>query len=206
MISLIKAIIFDFGGVIGTNSNQKIFATISNKFGLESEKIKEVYFKIIPLALINQITPMDFWKKLAEGLNIKNFDKLNSVWIKTYKENAKLNSELIYLVKILKASGFQLAILSNLANIYRNYTIAKKIENLFDFVIYSCDTKAKKPERVIFNELINKLNVNPYQCIYIDDDQNNLEIPFDIGINTILYQSFNQFIENLSVFFKISKF
>ena len=113
--SLIKAIIFDFGGVIGANSNQNIFKAINSEFGIEYEKIKKEYFKIVPLAQLNQIPKKIFWKKLAKKLDIQDSNFLKTKWLDFYRENVKINAVLIDYVKYLKFNGFKVAILSNLA-------------------------------------------------------------------------------------------
>ncbi len=203
--SLVKAIIFDFGNVLGTNSNQIIFKVIADEFGIDYGMIKRVYFKLIPLAQMNQISKREFWKKMAKSLKIQDFNLLEIKWINVYKENVKMNIKLINFVRALKYYGYKIAILSNLANIYREITIKQEIEDLFDVVLYSCDIKSRKPEIVIFNIVIENLKVKADQCVYIDDDKNNLKTPFEMGMMIVLYESFQQFINKMSELLKISK-
>lgn len=67
--------------------------------------------------------------------------------------------------------------------------------------VYSCDYNVIKPNIEIYNILLNKFNLIPQECLFIDDNQSNIETALKLGFKTINYNTLN---DNLSL--KINKY
>lgn len=103
-------------------------------------------------------------------------------------------------VRILKKCykcGNQLFILSNWSsdgfeNLYsntRNRCVFKYFDK--DNIIISGDLGMIKPDVKIFSYVINKYNLNPADCIFIDNDILNTQAAESVGIQTILVKNHN---------------
>lgn len=61
------------------------------------------------------------------------------------------------------------------------------IESYVDNSVISGDVNYRKPSSDIYNELIKKLNVNPADCVFIDDREKNLLPAMKMGMKVIKF-------------------
>jgi HAD superfamily hydrolase (TIGR01509 family) len=91
--------------------------------------------------------------------------------------------------KIRKKGGYKIFILSNMG--HEPFELLKKkypdILALFDDCIISADTHYIKPEPMIFNHLLNKHQLKADDCIFIDDQEENIIAAQELGITGILF-------------------
>lgn len=107
----------------------------------------------------------------------------------------------VKILKKLKEKGFKLYVLSNYHKKAFEWTIKKnEFFNLFDGMVISCDINFIKPERQIYEHLLNKFNLDPKETIFIDDLDENLEGAKELGINTIKFNDARRLIEDLKNF------
>lgn len=114
-----------------------------------------------------------FWEHI--GLTIKQYDYTRE-WIRG-----------------LKRSGYHVYILSN----YAAWTYEQTREELsfledVDGAVFSFQVKKVKPEPEIYQILLEKYNLNPAECIFIDDRRDNIEAAEAQGICGIPFVSYEQ--------------
>ena len=63
----------------------------------------------------------------------------------------------------------------------------------FDAVSISSRVHSGKTERYIFEDALIKLNVSPEECMFIDNTEENLVVPANMGMQTILFDNANSF-------------
>ena len=116
------------------------------------------------------------------------------------KENSLLSvvnfTETIALLKTCKAAGHKLFVLSNLSiETYETIKQEPEIASLFSFfddIIISEMTPYEKPNPEIFTYFCEQYNIQPIDCIFIDDKQENLYGAQAAHINkTILCSNFD---------------
>ena len=73
----------------------------------------------------------------------------------------------------------------------------KGIEELFREIVISGEVGHIKPEPEIFNIALEKLESNPQETIFIDDNEHNCEAALDLGITSIQFVSYRQLIQSL---------
>lgn len=94
-------------------------------------------------------------------------------------------------IQDLKSRGYRVLYLSNLSE-----KLFRECNEEFDYIknmdggIISFKEKVKKPDREIYERLINKYKLNPKKCVFIDDRQENLVEAEKLGINTILFKNY----------------
>ena len=85
--------------------------------------------------------------------------------------------------------GYNIYFLTNFAKDGYEY-----ISNKFDFfkkakgAVVSSHIKAIKPNPKIYEHLLEKYNLIPNECIFIDDSQSNIETANSLGIHGIVYK------------------
>lgn len=69
----------------------------------------------------------------------------------------------------------------------------------FDETVFSYEVGATKPSTTIFNELIRRAGVEPPAIVFADDAPENITGAQAVGITTFVYESFNQFTDQLRI-------
>ena len=119
---------------------------------------------------------------------------------KTYTEyfsGDAIDSELMAFILSLKPN-YRLGLLSNAWVNARN-----KLGELFDFIevfdisIFSAEVQMRKPNAKIYQLILEKLEVNPQDAVFIDDFLENIEGAKNLGINTIHFKNTQETIEKL---------
>lgn len=93
----------------------------------------------------------------------------------------------------LKERGYQLYIISN----YAENTFEKTV-NKMSFLpymtgtIFSYECKIIKPDRKIYQLLLDKYDLDPSECVFIDDRMINIEGAQAAGMQGILFRNFEQ--------------
>lgn len=93
----------------------------------------------------------------------------------------------------LKERGYQVLYLSNMSE----YMMGQAPE-AFDFLeymdggVFSCDVKLIKPDPAIYQVICDKYNLVPGECIFIDDNAANIASANEFGLNTVLFDSYEQ--------------
>lgn len=99
----------------------------------------------------------------------------------------KFNTNAIKFVKKCKAKGHQVYVLSNWDK--ESFSLLQKkypnIFALFDGIIISGEHCCAKPNKKIYQKLIKQYNLNPKECLFFDDQLENLVTAREFGIATI---------------------
>ena len=102
------------------------------------------------------------------------------------------NDEVMAYVNSLKGK-FKLGILSNNVKEWVTYKNDHfKIDEPFDAVVYSCDVGKVKPEKEIFELILQKLGTKAEETIFIDNHDRNIEAAQQIGMQTVLFENLDQ--------------
>ena len=197
---MIKAIIFDYGNVISALDNNLFIAEIAK----HSEKTKSELHELIygKSGLPTQyetgiITSDDFFARIKElcELNISRTE-----FISAFTGIFTPMQQTLDLIKRLKPD-YRLGLLSNTNEWDFTYEIEKiKVFDLFDTVTVSYKVKAMKPDRKIYLDALNKLGLNPEECIYIDDIKEYADAAGTIGFRGIHYTDHESLIKSLAGF------
>jgi 2-haloacid dehalogenase len=190
MQNSIKAIIFDFGGVL---------------LNWEPRNLYRRYFPDQPQAMDDFLAKVDFYnwnaqqdkgRPFAEGIAelSARFPQYADL-IQAYFENweASITGAIEGTVDIfgkLKGKGYRLYGLSNWSA--ETFPRARQIYHFFDWfddIILSGDVRLNKPDPAIFNLLLNKIRLSPSECLLIDDSQANIDSAKNLGFVTIHFTS-----------------
>ena len=92
--------------------------------------------------------------------------------------------EVFPLLVRLKEKDHRIFVLSNTSPVF--YELLKDqlapLEKILDGFILSCDIKAIKPDRKMFEEILRKYELSPDNCIFLDDVKENTNMAESLGI------------------------
>ena len=181
---MIKNIIFDLGNVI-INYNQK---KIINNFTEKEEEIKYIYDEIFHAP---EWTLMDLGDitndEAIEIINKRNefkYEKLTQEFLHEWHKKQPINRDIVEIAKILKNNGYNLLVLSNMANQTYEYFKNDEFFSLCTGIVISAHEHVKKPDEKVYRLLLDRYNLNAEECLFIDDDDSgkNYETANKIGI------------------------
>lgn len=187
---MIKNIIFDLGGVLVDWNPKYVYRTI---FKTEEE---------VDWFLQN-ITTMEWNVEQDGGRSIAAANELLISQYPEHKENIlayygrwteMLGGPIQETVDILKqlvdSKKYRMLALTNWSA--ETFPVAiERYEFLswFEGIVVSGIEKCKKPEPEIYNILIDRYQVNPTECIFIDDNKDNITMAEELGIRGIHFIS-----------------
>ena len=91
-----------------------------------------------------------------------------------FPNKLKYNGDIIRLIKELKNKGYNLYILSNTCD--EVFSLFKgDLESLFDGMVLSYKIHEIKPNRPIYRYLLSTYNLNPEECLFLDDRLENMD-------------------------------
>jgi putative hydrolase of the HAD superfamily len=140
-------------------------------------KIRDIYVQ----ASAGEITNEQFWRQMGFGAQYPAIEQnfLNHWFI--------LDPEFKTIASRLKEK-FRLGILSNDLGAWSSFLREKyALNSLFDAVVVSGDVGCRKPDRHIFEILLQKLGDSARNCAFIDDKRINLATASELGFTTIQF-------------------
>lgn len=157
---MIKNIIFDLGNVI-INYNQK---KIINNFTEKEEEIKYIYDEIFHAP---EWTLMDLGDitndEAIEIINKRNefkYEKLTQEFLHEWYKKQPINRDIVEIAKILKNNGYNLFVLSNMANQTYEYFKNDEFFSLCTGIVISAHEHVKKPDKKVYRLLLDRYNLN----------------------------------------------
>jgi putative hydrolase of the HAD superfamily len=198
---MIKAILFDFDGVLTTDEtgSQSICNYICNKIGMDIEIFKKEYYKYNDDLLYGKINHENIWEALCIGLDRKiDINILYESFI-----NTPIDNRMIEIVDELKKHNYKIGMVTDnkkdrIDDIVRYYDWNR----IFDAITISAEVGSGKDCNEIFMKTIDYLNVNADECVFIDNQEKNLIIPKSMGMNVIYFDHIKRNYEELILEFK----
>lgn len=183
----IKAIIFDFFGVISSEVSPFWF---SERFEeAEAKRLKEEY---MTPADTGEYTEAELFSALSK-LSGEVPEEIES----DFSRRAVIDREMTALIEELGKS-YKIALLSNASGSWLKKIIYKNgLDRLFDVKIISSELGIAKPNGRIFETALSLLGVKSDEAIFVDDNQRNVDGASNVGILGLLYANIPQLKEQL---------
>lgn len=197
---MIKAICFDLDGVYFTPKGIRNFINAIATLGTTVEKAEFVMFKSEEMKQfkLGKIQEDEFWDFAREYWSIQ---KSNQEFKDILASGYIIDKFVEKVVLQAKEKGYKTCICSN------NFqSRIEALENKFHFLknfdvqIFSYKVGITKPDKEIFEKLIEAAQVNPSELIYSDDNEEKLQGALELGINAFVYEGFASYTNKLKSF------
>ncbi len=186
---MIKNVVFDFGNTVIHFVPREII----KYFGVNEEEDISVLETII--------FDRKYWDKLDDGsLSQDEFREsiINKVpdryrqttldicdnWYKALPEIEGMRE----LIESLKKKGKKIYLLSNISEEFVKHKEKIEIFKLFDGFVFSGVEKMAKPDRKIFELLLDRYNLDAKSCLFVDDLEKNVETAKNVGFKAFLFK------------------
>jgi epoxide hydrolase-like predicted phosphatase len=175
---MIKAIIFDFFGVLCTDEYWNYIRRNQKNAGSLAQWANDVN--------LGRVSWQDFVEKVA-----KETSQTPEAVEKLY-ETEQINPALLPLIEKLHGK-YKTAVLTNASSeFFRTIVDSTGLDKFFDEIIISSELQMAKPNPKFYEYALNKLGVQANEAVFIDDIEKYVEAAKQLGMQAILYQNFEQ--------------
>jgi epoxide hydrolase-like predicted phosphatase len=181
----LKAIIFDFGGVLVRTEDRLPRRELAKELGMSYEEIDQLVFSSLSgkQAARGLISAQEHWEEIGKTLD------LTPARLKDFRtrffEGDRLDWELIEAIREWRGR-YRVALLSNAWDDLRNYLDGTwHIMDDFDQIIISAEVGYTKPDHRIYRLALERLNVSAEQTLFVDDFVENVEAARQVGLLAI---------------------
>lgn len=204
-MSTIKTIIFDFGDVFinldkPAIKRELITLGIPKAISLDMLHIASEYEK----GLISTETFVSHFNKKFPNIASQDFIKAWNAIILDFPEH-----RLEFIETLSKENNYQLILLSNTNDLHIEQVIEnmslpryERFKNCFDKFYLSQEIHLSKPSPSIYEFVLKENNLQPNECLFIDDLAENTEAASKLGIHT---WNINPEIEDVTTLFTNKK-
>lgn len=193
MPKAIRAVIFDFGGVLGLPQDRARVLTMASLCALSIEEFQSAYGRDRRELDRGTLSAEEYWSRILETAGaaadpdlIARIEREDSLgWTGINRAVVDWGAE-------LRTQGYQTAILSNMPASKLSFMRASgSFDWINDFqpAIFSCEYLLVKPEPEIYRLCLEKLAVDPERCVFLDDVLLNVEAARALGIHALHFRS-----------------
>jgi epoxide hydrolase-like predicted phosphatase len=193
---MVKAIIFDFFGVIVTEGLRPFI---------------DAYFDDKPDKKVRAIKLTDDRAKGVKNIDYDYFLEAlarlagtTKTVTRDYLSRRRPNKPLLELIKTDLKPYYKIGLLSNASDDWVKKLLTPEEGVLFDEILLSYKQNMIKPDPRFYKLIAQKLGVEPSECLFIDDIQKYCDGAEAIGMKSILYNDFEDFRTKLQMLLKNS--
>lgn len=190
----IKNIIFDYGNVIFNIDFKQVQAAwaklgVNNSAEFYGHRQQDPVFNLLERG---EISNPDFRNRIRELTHKPELtdEQIDKAWNSIFLDIPEGNHELLLQLK----DNYRIFLLSNINAIHHDYVhnyLKEQYgldgnEHFFEKVYYSHLTGKRKPEREIFEQVLQENNLVPEETLFIDDSPQHIAAAKQLGIQTYL--------------------
>lgn len=185
---MIKAGIFDVGGVLISYSDTYVMDDIKKTLGIDPDTFKKAWDNLIPIFQLGEINEKEFWEKfLSETHTAKSLPE-EDLLVRGMREKYFIHEKMLKLIHLLKDNGYKLAVLSNIIKPHFVFLEKQGIYKNFDVKVFSDQVHLQKPDPRIYLLTLERLGVDPKESFFIDNKKEYIEAANNLGIHGILFE------------------
>jgi putative hydrolase of the HAD superfamily len=185
LLSSIKAVIFDWGGVLIENPTEGILRYCREVLGIGAGCMLAAYRKLMPYFQEGRITEEEFWKGVRRRTGAKR-QMPESLWLAAFEKSYVEKKDVFAVAVELYERGYRTGILSNTEKPARPF-MNREPYWIFDPIVLSWEAGAAKPQHRIFEVLIETLTMSPAEILLIDDVAANITVAGELGLQGLLF-------------------
>jgi HAD superfamily hydrolase (TIGR01509 family) len=194
----IRAVIFDFGGVLVRMVDDRPRQELANRLGVPLSRIDDLVFfsQSAQKASLGEISVGRHWEAVRVALGIQPEDMV--AFLEQYWSADDVNWMLLDFIRGLRGR-YKVGLLSNAWDDL-SQTLHERwdIDGLFDELIISAEVKMVKPDPRIFHLAVDRLKVQPAEAVFIDDILKNVQAAREVGLLAIQYSDYQKTVDEIN--------
>jgi epoxide hydrolase-like predicted phosphatase len=196
---MIRAVFFDFGGVILRTEDPTPRLQLAARLGMTVGEIYRLVFnsQTARLAAIGKVSAADHMEAVRKALGVSP-DEFPAIQA-AFWEGDRVDQDLLAYVRSLRRNK-KTALLSNAWDDLRKVLVTYwNIVDTFDELVISAEVGIAKPDRRIYQIALERLGVAPEEAVFVDDFIENVQGAQACGITAIQFKSYPQMRSELGI-------
>jgi HAD superfamily hydrolase (TIGR01509 family) len=195
----IKAILLDADGLVF--KKERYFSEIfAEEYGVSKDLILPFFKNNFRQC---QQGNADLKEELKPFLQQWNWEGTVESFLEYWFSFCVADEEVLKTVRSLREKGYKCYLVTDQEK-YRGEYIKKnlKLENELDGFFYSFELESSKSEKEFYEKILKELKLSSEEVIFFDDEQENVEIANELGIQSVLVNGagdFEQVVNQLSL-------
>ncbi len=189
---MLRAVLFDFGGVLAEEGFRKGLKAIAKKKGLDPQDFYKISADLVYQTgyITGRCDEHFYWNTLRKKTGVKGDDQ---EFREEILKRFKLRREMIAVVKKIKSSGLIVAILSDQTNWLDELDQRTSFHHHFDYIFNSFRLRKTKRDPSIFRDVCALLGVRPQKVLFVDDNLENVKRATSQGLRAIHFRGAREF-------------
>jgi len=198
----IRAVFFDFGGVIMRTEYQAPRQKLAERFNMDYDEMDRAVFgsDSARRASVGEITEDSHWAAV-----LKRFKQPASE-MQAFRDHFfggdVVDRKLVEYIRSLRGE-FHTGLISNAWSGLREFITKEKLIDLFDTVIISAEIGVTKPSAKIYEVALDQSKVRAGDAVFVDDMPVNIEACEKVGIKGILFNDPEKSLSRLDQLLKV---
>jgi putative hydrolase of the HAD superfamily len=199
MRNVIKAVLFDFGGVIAEEGFWEGLQAIGKENGLEPD----AFFRMVEALiyetgyLIGKADEASFWNAVRSKTGISRTDvELRNEILKRFV----LRPDMIASVDLLRSKGLIVAMLSDQTDWLDEIDRHTAVFRHFDTVFNSFRLHKSKRDASVFRDVCTELGVKTEETLFIDDNVEHIRRAREQGLQTVHFVGIEEYKQQIRNF------
>jgi putative hydrolase of the HAD superfamily len=203
----IGTVISDFGGVLTTPLIQS-FVAFQDRSGISMEQLGVAMQRRAerdgahPLYELEKgkLTEAEFLRGIADELEpeLGHRPEMHG-FSEIYFEALEPNEPMIELMRELRGRGLRMGLLTNNVREWEPlWRSMVPVDELFEVVVDSAFVGCRKPERRIYEIVLERLGQQPGSCLFVDDVEVNCDAAREIGMTAVHFRDNEQAIAEIN--------
>jgi epoxide hydrolase-like predicted phosphatase len=197
---VIKAVVFDVGGVLIRTPDRSSRLAWEQRLGLDEWESEEIVFggEMGTKAQVGEVSDEALWRWVGRRL------ELNSAQLDDFRRDFwrgdVLDLDLVDYIRRLRPR-YRTAIISNATDALRGrLTNEYPIDDAFDLIVVSAEEHTMKPEREIYLRALARLGRPAGEVIFVDDSPANVTAAQELGMESLLFHPTIDLVRELAQF------
>lgn len=195
---MIKTVIFDLGGVLVRTENRQPRQKLAEKYGMSYQELSDLVYRTesAEMATIGNVSAEDHQQTILKNLNLP-LDSF-STFEDEFWGGDRLDFHLVEFIQSLRGE-YKTVLLSNAWDNLRPLLKGLwKIDSVFDHIFISAELGLAKPDPEIYKVVIDSLDQDPSELIFIDDFVENVKAAREANLNAIHFRNRDQALADLA--------
>jgi epoxide hydrolase-like predicted phosphatase len=192
----IRAIYFDFGGVLARTEDRAPRTKLAESLGLTYPEIGKIVFENESSlkASVGAITEELHWQNVVRSLSLPE-SEIPSLRDEFFRGDRTDRDMLDYLRGLRKT--VKVGLISNAWSGLRAWIVSQKFDDAFDDMVVSAEVGLMKPDPRIYQLALEKFGAAPQEAVFLDDFIENVEGARAVGMQAIHFTEPEKALEEL---------
>ncbi|MBK8821670.1 MAG: HAD family phosphatase [Anaerolineales bacterium] len=198
----IRAIFFDFGGVIMRTEYQSPRQKLAERFNMDYDEIDKAVFgsDSARRASLGEITEEKHWAEIAK--RFKQPASEMQAFRDMFFGGDVIDRSLVETIRSLRGN-FHTGLISNAWSGLRDFITKENVIDVFETVVISAEVGVVKPSAGIYELALKQANVKADEAVFVDDMPVNIEACEKVGMKGVLFNDPQESLKRLNQLLKI---